>query len=102
MRALTRWQAMVKLFMLATVVYAIATRQSHGTFLRVPFEFRRPTVKRFRDRWWNSGDGRLFTPHVFGVGWSLNAHQAAKRLGLLGPASQEGVGEQPTGVADQT
>lgn len=49
MRALTRWQAMVKLFMLATMVYAIATKQSHGTFPRVPFEFRRPTGKRFRD-----------------------------------------------------
>ena len=67
----------------AAVVYAIRTKQSHGTFLRVPFEFRVPTVRRLRERLWNPEDGRLFTPQVFGVGWAVNGYRAAELLGLV-------------------
>ena len=49
-----------------------------------------PAVRRFRERWWNPGDDRILTPHVFGVGWSLNVHQALKRLGLLGDGEDDG------------
>lgn len=83
MRLHSKVRLIVSLFTLATVIYAVKTRQSHGAFLRVPFEFRRPTVQRIRSRWWNPDDESIFTPHVFGVGWSINVYQVGKRLGLL-------------------
>ena len=83
MRPARKLRLIVSLFTLATVIYAVKTRQSHGAFLRVPFEFRMPTVQRVRKRWWNPDDESIFTPHVFGVGWSINVYQVGKRLGLL-------------------
>ncbi len=71
------------------VVYALRTRQTHGTFLFVPFEFRVPTLDRFRERWWNPDDELILTPHVFGVGWSVNAYQVASRLGLIEPEGED-------------
>jgi hypothetical protein len=38
----------------------------------IPYEFRPPTLFRVRERWWNPDDPRILTPHVFGVGWSVN------------------------------
>jgi hypothetical protein len=43
-----------------------------GTFLRVPYDWRRPTVARFKARWWNPGDPRLFTPKSYGWGYDIN------------------------------
>ena len=43
-----------------------------GEFLGAPYDFRPPTWDRFRQRCWNPNDPRLFTPHVFGWGWSVN------------------------------
>jgi len=74
------WRTIATAFTVATLVYAIKTRQSHGRFLMVPYEFRVPTVQRIRDRWWNPDDGRIFTPPVFDVGWSLNVYQVVRRL----------------------
>jgi uncharacterized membrane protein len=96
MRLTSRWRIVTTVFTVATVVYAIRSRQSHGTFVGVPFEFRVPTLGRFRQRWWNPEDARIFTPHVFGVGWSLNTYQALRRLGIIdrdddaaGPSGEE-------------
>lgn len=80
MKDLIRWRTIATAFTVATVVYAIKTRQSHGRFLIVPYEFRVPTVQRIRDRFWNPDDARIITPHIFGVGWSLNVYQVVKRL----------------------
>ena len=41
----------------------------------IPYDLRKPTFSRIRERWWNPEDPRLFTPHVFGVGWSINLYQ---------------------------
>ena len=41
----------------------------------VPYDLRRPTLARVRARWWNPDDERVLTPHVFGVGWSVNLAQ---------------------------
>ena len=79
-----RLRLIVSTFMVATIVYAIRTKQSDGAFLGVPFEFRLPTPTRVRQRLWNPEDSRIFTPHVLGVGWSVNVYQVLKRLGLTG------------------
>ena len=84
MRPAGRWRTFTMLFALVTVVYAVKTRQSHGTFLKVPFEFRFPTPGRLRQRWWNPEDDRVFTPGVVGVGWTVNAYQLLRRLGIIG------------------
>jgi hypothetical protein len=48
-------------------------REWHGELAGfIPYEFRPPTLARIRERWWNPEDERILTPHVFGVGWSLN------------------------------
>jgi hypothetical protein len=38
----------------------------------VPYDLRRPTVARFRERMWAPDDPRLIRPRVFGVGWTVN------------------------------
>lgn len=52
-----------------------------GRFLGVPYDFRPPTVSRFRERCWNPDDPRLLTPHVFGWGWTLNLYTLVRRFG---------------------
>lgn len=46
--------------------------ENHGKMLGVPYDFRRPTLARIRERMWNPDDPRVVTPRVFGVGWTLN------------------------------
>lgn len=48
-------------------------RTWHGRIVGlVPYDFRRPTLRRARSRWWNPSDPRLLTPRTFGVGWDVN------------------------------
>ena len=47
-------------------------RTWHGALAGIlPYDFRRPTRDRMRERWWNP-DAPYLTPRVFGVGWDLN------------------------------
>ena len=80
MRTSITWKTVLTAFTVAAAVYAYRTRQSHGTFLGVPFEFKIPTTARIRERWWNPDDPRLFTPSVLGVGWSLNLYRLVEGL----------------------
>ena len=65
-------------------------RTWHGHVLFVPYDFRPLTPARIRERWWNPEDPRLFTPHVFGVGWSLNLYRLKEMLAQ--PARTNGDG----------
>ena len=58
-------------------------RTWHGYILRVPYDFRPPTLQRLRERLWNPNDERLVVPTVIGVGWSVNLYQLKRRLVLL-------------------
>jgi hypothetical protein len=51
-----------------------------GKFLRMPYDWRRPTVVRVKSRWWNDGDPRIFTPKAYGWGFDLNVAQVLRRL----------------------
>ena len=53
-------------------------RDWQGNVACVPYDLRPPTLSRVRERWWNPEDPRLFTPHVFGVGWSVNLHRLTR------------------------
>lgn len=63
-------------------------RTWQGRIARVPYDLRRPTLSRVKERLWNPNDRRLFTPQVFGVGWTVNLHRL---LGLVRrkPATSE-------------
>jgi hypothetical protein len=59
-------------------------RHWHGHIGPMPYELRKPTAARVRERLWNP-KGPLFGPHVFGVGWTVNFGRllslGRKRLG---------------------
>lgn len=54
-----------------------------GTFLGVPYDWRRPTLARLRERWWNFDDRRVFTPKPFGWGHDINLAGLLVRLRLV-------------------
>jgi hypothetical protein len=41
----------------------------------VPYDFRRPTLRRIKEAYWNPDDDRLFTERVLGVGWAINFYR---------------------------
>lgn len=43
-----------------------------GKFLGVPYDWRRPTKARVKQRLWNPSEPRLVVPRVFGWGWDIN------------------------------
>jgi len=45
-----------------------------GRWLGVPYDWRRPTLRRVKHRWWNPRDLRLFTPKSYGWGYDLNLY----------------------------
>lgn len=47
-------------------------RTWEGKILGVPYDFRAPTPERIREKVWNPDTSSIFTPHIFGVGWSIN------------------------------
>lgn len=59
------------------------SKLKHGIFLNVPYDFRRPTVARIQERWWNRNDKRIITPRVFGWGYAINFYQVLRRVGLI-------------------
>lgn len=57
-----------------------AERTWHGQIGIVPYDFRPPTLERLRERLWNPDDPRLFTPHVWGIGWAVNLAQLRRAV----------------------
>jgi hypothetical protein len=50
-------------------------RTWHGRIVGVPYDFRKPTVARLKERWWNPDEQSLFPPQPFGVGWTINFYR---------------------------
>ena len=57
--------------------------QDPKRFLGIPYDWRAPTAARVRQRGWNPDDRRIFTPKVFGWGYSINFYELGRRLGLM-------------------
>lgn len=55
-------------------------RTWHGRVVGVPYDFRFPTLRRFRDAYWNPNDDRIFTDRPVGIGWAVNFAQLISRL----------------------
>lgn len=58
-------------------------RRREGRLAGMPFDWRRPTVERFKSRLWNKNDARLFTPKSFGWGFDINFYWLAHPAGYL-------------------
>ena len=54
-----------------------------GAFLGTPYDWRRPTWARIRERAWNRRDRRLLTPKSFGWGYDLNLYELLARCGVV-------------------
>ncbi len=65
---------------------APANEPKTGTFLKVPYDWRRPTLARTKERWWNPAERRLITPRVYGWGWDLNFARLLRRKPGAGQA----------------
>ncbi len=57
--------------------------EKSGKVLGIPYDFRKPTLERIRERMWNPEDERVIVPRVFGVGWTLNLAQLKKKSAPL-------------------
>jgi hypothetical protein len=85
---------MVRLLQAAAITVAITAvcqqlekpseeRQWHGKVVFIPYDFRFPTLKRFRDAYWNRENGHIFTPEPMGIGWAINFHALLEKIWLL-------------------
>ena len=63
-------------------------RTWHGRVFGVPYDFRPPTPAKLRRTFWDPDNDALFTPHAFGVGYSVNL----ARLARLVPGPRSGPG----------
>ena len=61
-----------------------------GTFLGMPYDFRRPTKARILSRIWNES-APLFPARAWGLGWTVNLKHAKAPLFLLVTALIGGV-----------
>ena len=59
-------------------------RRWYGKVGFVPYDFRFPTVERFKERYWNPDNNHIVTPEVFGVGWAINLHALMENLRRIG------------------
>jgi len=49
----------------------------------VPYDFRVPTLEKFREAYWAPETDRVFSDRVVGVGWAVNIPVAARKLSAL-------------------
>jgi hypothetical protein len=61
-------------------------RTWRGKIGLIPYDFRLPTLERFKRAFWNDGDDRIFTPEPLGIGWAVNIHSVLERLRLISEA----------------
>ena len=60
-------------------------RKWHGTVAGfVPYDFRPPTLEKFKEAYWNPYDRRVLTPEAFGIGWAINFYSLLERFRLTG------------------
>jgi hypothetical protein len=63
-----------------SMVDQTAPTEPQGSFLGLPYDFRKPTVTRVKERFWNPDDSRVLTPMVFGWGYAINLYEVGRRL----------------------
>jgi hypothetical protein len=59
-------------------------RRWHGKVLGfIPYDFRFPTLEKFKETYWNPYERHVFTLPVFGVGWTVNFYALFENLGFI-------------------
>ena len=48
----------------------------------VPYDFRRPSIDRLREAYWNPRSPKVVTGRPLGVGWAVNIPTLLRRLGV--------------------
>jgi hypothetical protein len=46
-----------------------------GSFLGIPYDWRKLSLVRLKSRWWNPNDPRFLTPKAFGWGYDFNLYR---------------------------
>ena len=67
-----------------------------GTLFGIPYDFRRPTIERLRETFWNKDTARVLVPQFFGMGW-LPAPKSPFEDAVEGPNANEEE-QRPTDV----
>lgn len=66
-----------------------AEREWHDKIAGViPYDFRPPTVERFKEAYWNPYKPVL-TPQMFGIGWAINFYALLENLGVIREGASE-------------
>jgi hypothetical protein len=60
-----------------------AERRWHGKLGFIPYDFRLPTIARFKESFWNTEESRIFTPELFGIGWAINFYALLEKLRII-------------------
>jgi hypothetical protein len=58
-------------------------RHWHGKLGFIPYDFRLPTLERFKEAYWNPETTAIFTPEAWGIGWAINFRALLEKLRLI-------------------
>lgn len=89
MKIFRRFMAGLSMGVVAAVVYQELQkppeeRTWHGRVGGlVPYDFRRPTLERVREAYWNPDEPRILTDRVLGLGWAINFYSLLEILSDL-------------------
>jgi hypothetical protein len=59
-------------------------RQWYGKLGFIPYDFRMPSMGRFKESYWNPESSQIFTSEVWGIGWAINFHALLERMRIIG------------------
>jgi hypothetical protein len=59
-------------------------RHWHGKLGIIPYDFRLPTIERFKETCWNPDEGRIFTKTPLGIGWTINFYTLLEKMRVVG------------------
>jgi hypothetical protein len=59
-------------------------RRWRGRLGFIPYDFRLPNIERIREFCWNPEDTRIFTPTVWGIGWTINFYTLLEKMRIIG------------------
>lgn len=56
------------------------SQERQGRFLGMPYDWRRPTARKVRERAWNPDEPRILVPKAYGWGYAVNFAALRRRL----------------------
>ena len=59
-------------------------RHWHGKLGFVPYDFRMPTIAKFKESFWNPEDDCIFSTGIWGIGWAINLFAVLEKLRIIG------------------